>query len=882
MRIFLSRIWGLFRGRRPDDELNHEVGFHLAMLEDEFRARGFTDSEAKMAARREFGGVTQIQEEYRERSGIRWLEVAVKDVRFGVRILAKKPGFTLAAILALALGIGPNTALFSIVYAAFFDSIGYPDPDRLVTVEYQGKGGGANRLGIAPGDFLEFQRENAVFESLSALRGIGGVYSSGEMEQPVWIASATPGYISRTCGLQPLLGRDFFPEEAEPGNDGVIILSHRFWDAYFGKDPAIVGQKIRLNAKLYTVIGVMPPSKAFGGNEFQMLVPGKPDPRAHPQHGQPGPYVWGRLKAGVSLAQATAEMNRVAQNLAREYPATNQGLSIRIEPVRNSWVPARTKTTIWLLAGAVAFVLLIACANLASLMLARGTTRQREIAIRASLGASGGRLFVQLLIESLIIAVAGCALGCGFGWFLLRILITQVPAAALTAEVEPSLNVPVLLFTAAVGVCAGALFGSVPAWRTAHRNMAGALKMSAGADSGRHHLRLRRCLVVLQFAAAMTLLAGASLCVHSLWRKASRGIGIDKPENILVFTCGGLLKFAQAGQWTVESRNAVAAIESLPGVRAAAASDQPPLVSYPNMPLEVTGLPADARPTGNSLQITGRYFETYGIRVTKGRSFDDRDRAGAELVAMVNEEFVRRYLSGRDPFSEYVGVRVMAPDPPARFNFIRHRIVGIYQDVKRSGTGNPSDPEVVVPAAQENGFTFNIAVRTSADPMSLRKPILDVLRSAWPDVQMLNVTTVDKMAGDKVARERAYAVLFGLLAGLALVLSGVGIYGVMAFLVAQRTKEIGLRIALGAAPGRIAAMIFREGATLVALGVVLGLIGVSFAGGILQAQLNDAPKIDYVAFSIATALLLVCALAACCGPAFRASEVNPIDSLRLD
>jgi putative ABC transport system permease protein len=411
MRIFLSRIWGLFRGRRPDDELNHEVGFHLAMLEDEFRARGFTDSEAKRAARREFGGVTQIQEEYRERSGIRWLEVAVKDVRFGVRILAKKPGFTLIAILALALGIGPNTALFSIVYAAFFDSIGYPDPDRLVTVEYQGKGGGANRLGIAPGDFLEFQRENAVFETLSALRGFGGVYSSGEMEQLVRIASATLGYVSRTCGLQPLLGRDFFPEEAEPGNDRVVILSHRFWDATFGKDPAIVGQKIRLNAKLYTVIGVMPPSKEFGGNEFQMLVPGKPDPRAYPQHGQPGPYVWGRLKTGVSLAQATAEMNRVAQNLAREYPATNQGLSIKIEPVRNSWVPARTKTTIWLLAGAVAFVLLIACANLASLMLARGTTRQREIAIRASLGASGGRLFVQLLIESLIIAGAGCALG---------------------------------------------------------------------------------------------------------------------------------------------------------------------------------------------------------------------------------------------------------------------------------------------------------------------------------------------------------------------------------------------------------------------------------------------------------------------------------------
>ncbi len=883
MRTFLSRLRALFRGRKLDDDLKSEVQFHLAMLEDEFRGRGFTGSEARSAALREFGGVTQIQEECRERRGVRWLDVVAKDVRYGARILAKKPGFTLTAILALALGIGPNTALFTIVYAAFFDSMGYPDPDRLVTMEYQKNGSGRSYpVGIAAGDFVEYQRENRVFENLSSFSSRGGIYSAGDLSQSVVMTATTPGYITRTCGIQPMLGRDFAPEEGESGKDRVAILSHRFWSTVLSKDPEIVGREIRLNGRGYTVIGVMPPSRAFGGNEAEVMVPAKPDTNQRPQHGQPGPLVWGRLRAGVSLAQANAEMNRVAQNLAKEYPATNQGLSIDIEPVRNSWVPARTRTTIWLLTGAVGFVLLIACSNLAGLMLARGTTRQREIAIRSSLGASGGRLFTQLLIESLIISGAACALGCGLGWGLLRVLVTQVPAAALTAEVEPSLSAPVLLFTVGIGLFAGALFGSAPAWRAARRNLAGAMKLSVGADSGTHHLRTRRALVILEFAAAMTLLGGAFFCLHSLWRKTSREIGIDKPENILVFTCAGKTNFAKLGEWTAKSYNAVAAIEALPGVLAAAASDQSPLVSYPGMPIEIPYLPADARPTGNFLQVTPGYFETYGIRVNRGRGFDARDRQGAEPVAMVNEEFVRRYLAGTNPITQSVGVRVASPDPAIQFVFVRHRIVGVYQDVKRSGTGNPSDPEVVVPAAQEDGLTFFFAVRSADDPMRLQRAIINALRSTWPDVRMVNVTTVDKMAGDKVARERAYAILFGLLAGLALVLSVLGIYGVMAFLVAQRTKEIGVRIALGATPARIAALIFREGGVLAGVGVVLGLLAVTFTGRFLQMLLNDVQRIDVLAFGGATFLLLACALAACCGPAFRASKVDPIDSLRLD
>jgi putative ABC transport system permease protein len=803
-----------------------------------------------------------------------------RDFRFGLRMLANKPGFALVAVLALALGIGPNTALFSVVYSAFFDSTGYPEADRLMTLSYQRNGGDTIWPGIAPGDILEYQHENTVFEPLSAFARRAVVYSGGEGTASIEVGAATPGHISKTAGLRMVLGRDFLPEEAEPGKNGVVILSHRFWKSEFAGDPGVIGRQIRLGGTApHTIIGVMPVSHAFDGNDYPMWLPLRIDMNVHPQYGLGMSTVWGRLKPGVSRAQAASEMSRIAQNLASAYPATNKSLSLKVEPVRSAWVPAKTKTTIWLLAGAAAFVLLIACANLASLMLARGTARQREIAIRASLGASGGRLFVQLLIESLIVAGAGCVLGGALGWALIRILVTQLPAASLLAGTEPRLSAPVLLFTAAVAVFAGALSGSVPAWHAARENLDGALKMGAGAGSGRRHLRLRRALVVSEFAAAMTLLAGASLCVHSLWSKAGGDLGMDKPENILVFGYGSFDRMANREQAITFGRDVLAAIRTVPGVQRATASTFLPLVSV-NVPFKLIGQANEVQSRGTIVDVGSQYFETYGIQVKKGRSIDDRDRDGAEPVAMVNEELARRFLPNQDPLVQYLELEQLGGGRVT----VRRRIVGVYHTVKRpAGQAGAIAPEIAVPIEQGSvGFGGAFAVRTSGNPLSLGKPIAQALRQLAPEIQMTNVTTLDKMAADKVARERAYAILFGLLAGLALLLAGVGIYGVMSFVVAQRTKEIGLRMALGAAPGRVIALILKEGMLLAAVGLGLGLLGANFAGRILQTVLNDAPAFDYRAFGAASALLLLSALAACCVPALRASRVAPIDSLRQE
>ncbi len=804
-----------------------------------------------------------------------------RDFRFGLRMLANKPGFTLVAVLALALGIGPNTALFSLVYPVLFDTTGYPEADRLMTLSYQ-RSGRIKWPGIAPGDILEYQHGNAVFESLSAFAPTTGLYSREAGSNMIQIGTATPGHISKTAGLRMVLGRDFLSEEVEPGRNQVLILGHRFWKSEFGGDPAVIGRKIRMNEALYTVVGVMPPSHAFDGNDYPMWVPLRLDLNYTPQHGGGVITVWGRLKPGVTPTQAASEMNRIAHNLASAYPATNKGLSIQVEPIRSAWVPATTKITIWLLAGAVAFVLLIACANLASLMLARGTARQREIAIRSSLGASGGRLFVQLLVESMVVAGAGCVLGGALGWALVRVLVTQLPAAALLAGTEPKLSVPVLLFTATITVLATTLAGSLPAWHSARENLDGVLKTGTGAGSSRRHLRLRRALVVSEFAAAMTLLAGASLCVHSLWSKAGGDLGMDKPEEILVFIYGtGSTRVSGREQSTAFYRDAVAAIQSVPGVQRAAGSYGSPLTDYSTRQIEVVGQTSEERFTGRVVEVTSGYFETYGIQVERGRSFDDKDRDGAEPVATVNEELARRFLPNQDPLAKYLAVEEYRPLTRERIT-VRRRIVGVYRNVRRVGTGGANVPEIAIPVAQGSGWPTTIAVRTSVDPLSLGKPIAEALRQLAPGGQMINVTTLDKMAADKVARERSYAILFGLLAGLALLLAGVGIYGVMSFVVAQRTKEIGLRMALGAAPGWVVAWVLKEGMLLAAVGLGLGLLGASIAGHSLQAVLGDAQKIDYRAFGAASALLLLSALAACCVPALRASRVAPMDSLRQE
>ena len=809
-----------------------------------------------------------------------------RDFCFGLRLLVKKPGFTIVAVLALALGIGPNTALFSIIHSVFYESMGFPEGDRLVMVWYRHIDGDTVGRGssIAAGDILEYQKVEGIFESMTAYGSGRAVYSGEGEPEEIRVLYHTPGHFNKTYKRPILLGRDFLPEEAEPGNDKVIFLHHHFWQASFGGDPDIIGKQIPINRELYTVVGVMPKPNVRALNDG--FLPLKLQPPQTSRHGMGGYWVVARLNPGVTIEQAQAALDGVAHNLAQAYPKTNKDIRISVDQHQAAWIPRQTLNTLWLLGGAVGFVLLIACANVASLMLARATTRQREIAIRGSLGATGKRLFRQVLIESLTLSLAGCVAGAALGWGLLRILLAKAPAASLTVESDPRLSLTVLLFTTCIALFAGVLFGTVPAWNAGRQNLKEALKLGAAASSGVHHLWLRRGLVVFEFAAAMTLLAGASICFHTLWKRTGSEAGIRDPENIMIFN----YMPPQARMTTLEAatafyREAMSAIESVPGVESVGAADGFPMRGLREQPFEFPGnppAPDGTQPTAGVVHITNGYFDTYGIPILRGRGFEDSDRSGGEPVMMVSEEFARRYLPDQDPLTQQVALEEPVMGQKESVTVVR-RIVGVYQDIYRvRQSGGSNEPEIAVPIAQYAGIAYIIAVRAKAGVESLQQPIAKALAKLAPDAPMRNTTTVAAFANDMVERERNYVILFGLMAGIALLLSAVGIYGVMAFLVAQRTKEIGLRMALGAGRERIITLVFKEGLILAAVGLAIGFAGAFFASRSLQAVLAEVQRLDYLALGAAASILLLCALGACFAPAFRASKVDPMDSLRLN
>ena len=807
-----------------------------------------------------------------------------RDFCFGLRLLAKKPGFTVIAVLALALGIGPSTALFSIVHAAFFECMDYQEPDRLVMVWYRQKGQEVTGRGlpVSGGDFLEYRKAGS-FERLSAYTPGGLVYTGGSEPEDISLQVLEPYMVSKTLQQRLLMGRDFLPEEAVPGKDRVILLSYEFWQTRLGGDPKILGKQVRFSTGWYTVVGVGVPPKVSTLSMAQ--VPLVFSPPMMSRHGAGGFWLIGRLKHGVTVTQAQTELDRIAQNLAQAYPATNKDVVISVDQLQGAWVPKTTKTTLWLLAAAVGFVLLIACANLANLMLARATTREREIAVRAAIGASAKRLFAQVLVESLTVALAGCVVGAALGWALLRILLAKAPSVSMTAEADPRLSLPVLLFAVLVAVVSALLFGSVPAWRAGRQNLTEALKQAAGLGADLRHLWLRRSLVVLEFAAAMTLLAAASVSIHTLWKRSNVDARIPHPENVLTFVMfPPQARMANLTDAAGFYRELISATESVPGVERVSGSSTFPLSGLRAQPFAIPGRPAEnpAQMTAGIVQVTEGYFETYGLPVRMGRSIDSRDRAGGELVAMVSEEFAERYFPNQNPLVQQVSLQeaVAGQRTPAT---VTRRVVGVYRNMQRLGEGGRmAEPEIAVPAEQVYGIAPVIAARCSTTAETLQRPIAKALSRLAPDSPMRMMATVAKRADDLVVRERLYTVLFGMLAGVALLLSAVGIYGVMAFLVTQRTREIGLRVALGAGRKRIVTLVVREGVVVAGVGLAAGFVGAYFVGRSLQAVLTEVERLDFRAFGAAGLLLLLCSLVACLVPALRASKVNPMNTLRMD
>jgi len=777
------------------------------------------------------------------------------------------------------LGIGATTAIFSVVYAVF-EPMPYPKPDQLVMVWSKVRGG---RNSVSAGDYLDWKQRSTSFQGMGAWAGASFNVATDDRPEQVAGSQRTPGFFTME-GLPMLLGRDFLPEEGQPGRDHVVVLSNRLWSQHFGADRNIIGKQIRMNGESYIVVGVMPPGMHDRLNS-QLWVPlaFKPEQIKHDGRFM---LVMARLKDGVSLDQAQSEMNGIAQQLQQEYPKSNANWGVSVEPLHLDFVTEKTRRNLWLLMGAVGFLLLIACVNVANLLLARGTTRQREVAVRAALGASRIRLFGQFLTESLVLAVVGGALGILFARIIIDAILAVMPPVGtmLPSEADIRISIPVLLFTIAVTTIAGLLFGSAPAWQATRLDLNEVLKSGGRTSAGAPRATARRVLVIAEFSLALTLLASTGLALKSFWNLTRVDLGI-RTENVLSFRLPVPNKRLNgAEQIRSYYRQMLEKIEAVPGVRKAAAmTGVPARGSMFGMPFRIVGQPAadpSQRPGAAFQMVTSGYVDTLGIRVTKGRGIDEHDTATSARVAMVNEHFVNRFLPGMDPLMQRISVAELIPGGTMG-QPMEWQIVGVFHNVR--GVGLREDyPEIDVPFWQSPWPQTSMVVRTDGDPTRVIKSIAAAVNSVDPDLPLAGVKTVDEIVSETLAIDRFSVVLFVSFGVLGLLLAAVGIYGVMAFAVAQRTQEFGVRMALGAPRSRVLSMVLKEGTILAVIGALIGLGGAYLVGRAMQSTLYGVEALDVRAFGAVACVLLVAALLACLLPAWRASRVEPVVALRYE
>src|SRR5271154_3295160 len=657
----------------------------------------------------------------------------LRNLRYTARTLWKNPGLSLTVLLTLALGIGANTAIFTVDYATLLAPMPYPEPDELVVVWSKIQ---TFHNSISAGDFTDWKRENSSFQDINAFSG--GSFNIASKDQPENIdgRQVTAGFY-KMFGRPFLIGRDFLPEEGVEGRDHVVILTHKLW-AHLGSDPKIIGQSMRINGEPYTVVGVLSPG-LDDRSDSQLAVPlvFKPEQVNHDFH-------WllsiARLKPGVTVQQAQADMDAVATHIAQANPKSNKGWGVFVEPLKNDFLPSERKQTLWLLLGAVAFILLIACVNVANLLLARGLARQKELAIRSALGASRRTIFEQLITESLLLAIAGGILGIGVGYAMLQGLMAIIPRDTLPNEADLHLNISILLFTLAATTLAGLLFGSAPAWYASRVDPGEALKEGnrTGVGAGRH--RLRQTLVIGEFALALALLAGAGLAIHSFLNLLRVDLGV-RTDHVLTF---GLPVPASRAKDKIKIiayyKQILSSVSSVPGVTSASAMTGLPLFGAGfGMPFTIVGQPAfndpSLRPDTRFGMVTPDFFRTFGVRLIKGRTFTDQDSTTSVKVAVVNEAFVKKYFKDADPLQERVSIEQLIPGVDKLGPPVEWQIVGVYHNV-HSRDSRDYRPEMEIPFWQIPWSASGIGVRTVNDPATMVKSIAPAVHSVDPEIAL--------------------------------------------------------------------------------------------------------------------------------------------------
>jgi putative ABC transport system permease protein len=812
------------------------------------------------------------------------MEELWRDVRFGLRTLRRTPGFTLVAVATLALGIGANTAIFSVINALLLRPLPYPEPDRLVFLTEWSEQ--VPNMSFSVANLKDLRDQTTVFESIAGYNGQNFILSavSGSAGAPIEPErlngrQVTSGVFT-TLGRPPVLGRPFGAEEEKPGAEGVVLLGEGFWERRFGSDPGVLGRTLVLSGESFTVIGVMPRELHGSWRTADVFTPllrledrmgGEANRGNHP-----GIYVVGRLKPGVDVARARAEVKDLAERLAERHPNTNAKQSMTLEPLLDVLV-GDLRPALLLLLGAVALVLLIACANVANLLLARAADRQREIAVRLAMGATRGRLLRQLLTESVLLSLLGALAGVTLAYFGLKALVASLPGNLPRAD-EIGIDAAVLAFTAAVAVLTGAAFGLVPAWRALSTRLHEPLKEAGRGSVGPGHHRVRNTLVVAEVAMALVLLVGAGLLLRSFLRVLQADAGF-RSEGVVVAqvplpqaTHGEHAKRAAVVERVVEE------LRSQPGVAVAAAAL--PLLGGWQSSFSVEGRsepPPGQRPAADITRVTPGYFAAMGIRVLEGRVFEERDRTDAPPVCIVDDTFARTHWPGESPLGKRVkfGGLDDADNPWME-------VVGRVAHVKNYGVDEDSRVELYLPFLQSSAGGFTLVARTNAGAGAAASGMRSALRAVDGELPIYAVRPLDEIVAERSAGRRLSALLIAVFATVALVLAAVGIYGVMSYAVAQRTQEIGIRMALGAEQEHVLRMVMRNGTVLALSGIAIGLAAAFALARLVAALLFETSTADPPTFSVVPLLLLAVALLASYLPARRAARVDPMAALRCE
>jgi predicted permease len=881
IRIIKRRIHSLLHRSNADAELQREIEIHIQQLTNEAIAAGMTEVEARAMALREFGPIDQIKERCRDTRRVSWIQDFIQDLRYGVRMLRQSPAFTAIAVITLALGIGANTAVFSIVDAVLLRSLPYRDPDQLVLMFDVPLNRPDALSGISYRDFTECLAQNRVFSRMAGNAFHDLTLTRAGEPAIVNTADVTPE-IFPLLNAKPLLGRTLLPEDGKPGAAAVAVLSENLWRSRFGSNPGLIGQSIALDMRSFTVVGILPASFRYpeGAPHQDVWISVMQDPLFGPLTSQPGVRlvgVIGRLKPGVSLAKAQAEMNTLGARLAKEFPAEDSGLTIRIQPYRQV-VVGNLKPALLILLSAVGLLLLIACANIANLLLSRATSRGREVAVRIALGASRARIVWQLLTESALLGllggIAGLLLAVGAVWSLQPFLPSEVVQIS-------SIHVggPVLVFALLLSLAAALAFGLAPALLATPSNLQTNLKEGGERTGQRGGQHVRSFLAIAEISLAMVLLVAGGLLIRSFALVTSVNPGFD-PNNVTEAEVSlPQFQYSTPQQWTAFSKELLARLQAEPGLQDSALAAPLPMdrQGQATFAFSIVGnppLPPGKSTTADYATVSPEYFHVMRIPLLRGRFFSEQDSPSNPNVAIISETLARRYFANQDP----IGRQIRFGFPPN--GNVSREIVGVVGDVRDVALSQKPGPMMHVPFAQAPLYGGEVVVRSSLSASSVAAAIRQAVHSIDKDLPVTDVGSFPDALGQSISRERFRTFLLGSFSAIALVLAAVGIFGVISYSASQRTHEIGIRMALGAQRCDVLHLILGQGAKLALLGLGIGVVLAFLLTRLIASLLYSVSATDPLTFGAVAIVLLGVAVTACYIPARRAMRVDPMVALR--